>query len=486
MSKRRKTGSAPKKPRPRPILFEELEPRLLLSADVSPLVVDALIDEQDAAVALAEQVAAVEAAPAAAAVASDADVRRLELVFVDTGVEDYQALIDDILANGDDGRVVDVVLLDSGRDGIAQISETLADYRDLDAVHLISHGADGEVALGDGALNFDSLLGNAGAIKAWGDALAVDADLLIYGCDLAASADGRSLVDALGRLTGADVAASDDLTGAAALGGDWDLEYRTGAIEADVALSLAVQADWAYTLAITTNSTSSAQTSGAQPDLTWAHTVASGGNRLLTVSISMDSGQSTGVTYGGASLTLVDRFTGGHVVEIWQLTAPLEGTANIVATFSGSLQANGGAVAFNGVDQAAPTGTLQGLSGTGTTASIDITSDAGDIVLDTVIVDVASSPAFGLNQTQQWIEPNGGMDRVSAGSTEAGGGTVTMSWGGMADDWTIAAVTVKPAAPSATLWLSTDSNVAAPGADGLAAWTQAEVVVLLGMGLAQG
>ena len=39
----------------------------------------------------------------------------------------------------------------------------------------------------------------------------------------------------MSRLTGADVAASEDLTGAAAKGGDWDLEFRTGAIEASVA-----------------------------------------------------------------------------------------------------------------------------------------------------------------------------------------------------------------------------------------------------------
>ena len=48
---------------------------------------------------------------------------------------------------------------------------------------------------------------------------------------LAASAGGQSLVQELAQLTRADVAASTDLTGAAALGGDWDLEVRRGAIE---------------------------------------------------------------------------------------------------------------------------------------------------------------------------------------------------------------------------------------------------------------
>jgi len=68
------------------------------------------------------------------------------------------------------------------------------------------------------------------------------ADLLIYGCNLAATAEGESLVNALARLTSADVAASDDLTGSAKLGGDWELEYRTGTVESGMALSTTAQA----------------------------------------------------------------------------------------------------------------------------------------------------------------------------------------------------------------------------------------------------
>ena len=53
-------------------------------------------------------------------------------------------------------------------------------------------------------------------------------DLLIYGCHFGAGTTGRLAVQALARATGADVAASDDLTGNAALGGDWDLEVTEG------------------------------------------------------------------------------------------------------------------------------------------------------------------------------------------------------------------------------------------------------------------
>ena len=59
-----------------------------------------------------------------------------------------------------------------------------------------------------------------------------DADILIYGCDVAAGSTGRAFIDLLAQLTEADVAASTDTTGASFLGGDWTLEAQTGSIEA--------------------------------------------------------------------------------------------------------------------------------------------------------------------------------------------------------------------------------------------------------------
>ena len=53
----------------------------------------------------------------------------------------------------------------------------------------------------------------------------------------------------MSRLTGADVAASDNLTGAAAEGGDWNLEYSTGSIDTPLAISSAEQFSYSATLA---------------------------------------------------------------------------------------------------------------------------------------------------------------------------------------------------------------------------------------------
>ncbi|MFZ4526239.1 MAG: DUF4347 domain-containing protein [Chlorobium sp.] len=64
-----------------------------------------------------------------------------------------------------------------------------------------------------------------------GSSLSPSGDILLYGCNVAAGAEGLAFVDALARLTHADVAASDDVTGAAALGGDWVLEVESGVVE---------------------------------------------------------------------------------------------------------------------------------------------------------------------------------------------------------------------------------------------------------------
>jgi VCBS repeat-containing protein len=71
--------------------------------------------------------------------------------------------------------------------------------------------------------------------------------LLLYGCDLAASPDGQALVRQIAAVTDDKVAASTDLTGSAACGGDWNLEYSVGHIDVKSLTPLAVD-DWSHVL----------------------------------------------------------------------------------------------------------------------------------------------------------------------------------------------------------------------------------------------
>ena len=241
----------------RPILLE-LERRLLLSADVQALGADPGLVADSGLPEPPAQVELLESEESASPI-----LTRRELVIVDSGVEDTERLVDDLRSSGVAGRGIEVVLLEPARDGIAQISEILAGYDDLDAVHIVSHGSEGRIQLGSAWLDADSLATHAGVIAGWSDSLRLDADLLFYGCDLAGNAEGKALVDSLQELTGADVAASTDATGAAALGGDWDLEYAAGDVEADVAFDAGLQESYANVLAIGTGDISAGMGNGA-------------------------------------------------------------------------------------------------------------------------------------------------------------------------------------------------------------------------------
>lgn len=153
------------------------------------------------------------------------DGGKKEVVLVDTSVADYKTLE----AGVRDG--VGIIEFDGSADGLAQIAAWAATQSNYDAIHILSHGSEGILHLGTTRLDSTSL--NSAEIQAelaqLGRALSADGDLLLYGCNVG---DNGALLAGLAQATGADVAASTDLTGAARLGGDWTLESHTGSIEA--------------------------------------------------------------------------------------------------------------------------------------------------------------------------------------------------------------------------------------------------------------
>ena len=229
------------------LILEELEPRRMFSGGIEGLI-DADQDNEVKAQYhhLDEQRHAIKTAAEAP---TAAEQQTLEIAFVDAALEDYQQIVDDLLNNDDDNRNIEVVVLDRDRNGIDQITNTLQDRDNFDAVHVISHGNDGSIQLGNTTLDADTLPQNQVRIAIWGNALIDSGDILIYGCNLAASEDGLGLIENLAELTGADVAASDDTTGHASLGGDWLLESRVGSVEAGVFASESLIQNYQATLA---------------------------------------------------------------------------------------------------------------------------------------------------------------------------------------------------------------------------------------------
>jgi hypothetical protein len=185
------------------------------------------------------------------------------VLFIDASVANADALAagvaDDVL----------IVKLASWRDGVEQIATVLRNYDGLDSIQIVSHGAAGQLQLGNTVLDSAHLEQYQAAVREWGAALSADGDLLLFGCDVAAGVSGQSFVDALAFVSGADVAASTDLTG---LHGDWDLEYHSGAIEAASALTEAAQQAYQADLALVNNGNNGTITFNTNANVTLLNT----------------------------------------------------------------------------------------------------------------------------------------------------------------------------------------------------------------------
>ncbi|MEG4632115.1 DUF4347 domain-containing protein, partial [Microcoleus sp. AR_TQ3_B6] len=210
------------------------------------------------------------------------------LVFIDPDLDDYQTLAGGVLPGAE------IIILDKNGNGVEQITAKLqtiaAAGGTVDQVHIFSHGTSGSLQLGSATLNSDNLPEYESQLQGWRNALSDTADIVLYGCDVAAGS-GIDFVDRLGDLTGADIAASTDLTGSS---GNWYLEYAKGVIEAPLALTPEAMADYQGTLRTITVTNTNDRGAGSLRDA-----IASAANgdtikfaaSLATRTITLTSGQ---------------------------------------------------------------------------------------------------------------------------------------------------------------------------------------------------
>jgi hypothetical protein len=205
-----------------------------------------------------------------------------------------------------------------------------------------------------------------------------------------------------------------------------------------------------FSSTIEVDATSSGRYSG---DISKSHTTGDGENRLMLVGISVsnwpDTPSISSATYGGQGLTLVgSAFVDGEGVILYSLLNPPSGTANVVIDYSSSISWGSvvGIMTFTGVDQTNPLGPFAGTTGSGTSASVNVSSAPGELVFDTIMNSYNKSITAGSNQTSHW---NSQGDPTGAGSTEPGATAVTMSWAwSWSNPWAIGAVSIKPAEDS--------------------------------------
>ncbi|QEM80331.1 VCBS domain-containing protein [Halomonas binhaiensis] len=212
--------------RPRPRLIA-LEPRLLFDGAAAAAVDQETPDHQnDRGVDTTHHAAMNADQEVQEASRSQLQAKR-HLVVLDSRLDPQQR--QSIIDNTRD--TAELVVVESGQDGIDAITSALAGMDDVASIEIFSHGADGQFLLGNSHVSVDTLPQLEQQLGQWRDALNADADLLLYGCRVGEGASGQQLIDGLADATGADVAASDDDTGEARFGGDWQLETTRGDID---------------------------------------------------------------------------------------------------------------------------------------------------------------------------------------------------------------------------------------------------------------
>lgn len=219
------------------------------------------------------------------------------ILFVDAGLQDATQLLNRSSSD------LEVIQLDPSGNEIEQITQTLKERSGISSIQIVSHGHDGGLKLGQSWLDVQSLPSYAAQLKSWSAALTDNADILLYGCNVAQDAAGKGFVDLLAQVTGADVAASNNLTGNAALGGDWKLEYKTGAIESSLEIVANMLSQYQGILApvLTISGTTSFSIGSNQPTII---------NNTLTVQDSADPN----VMLDGATVAINANFTAAEDV----------------------------------------------------------------------------------------------------------------------------------------------------------------------------
>ncbi|NEO84560.1 MAG: CHAT domain-containing protein [Spirulina sp. SIO3F2] len=269
---------------------------------------------------------------------------------------------DDLLYGAAAGTVSQIIEKDEK--GISVISEQLAVISDsvgeLESVAIVAEGNEGNFWLGSQWIRAENIADYATQLQTWGEALTTNADLLLYSCFTALGATGEALVASIAEMTGADVAASTDVTGSVNYGGDWELEYSSvsGSIESGNPFAAGTLTAWDGKLAVYTVGTAT------QTALETAITSANGNGQFDTIyfapgvtSITLTSALSTisedlKITGNGINVTIERSSASGTPnFRIFDISATNATIQNLTIQ-NGSVSGTGGGVNHTG------TGTL--------------------------------------------------------------------------------------------------------------------------------
>lgn len=183
------------------------------------------------------------------------------IAFLDSALPDIHNLCNSIAAG------TEVIIINAAGDGVAQITEVLGSRSNIKSIHIISHGRSASLQLGAIDLNLTNLQTYATQLQRWSRSLAENAEILLYGCDVAADDAGANFVQQLSQLTKAKIAASRGPIGNSALGGDWVLDCTTGVMVAGLAIDPATTAAYEFVFSLTLYDGTSNFPTGSPPGI---------------------------------------------------------------------------------------------------------------------------------------------------------------------------------------------------------------------------
>ena len=189
----------------------------------------------------------------------------------------------------------------------------------------------------------------------------------------------------------------------------------------------------------------SAGTSATGTSLSWSHTC-TGSNRLLVVGVAVgtvtsDASLVTTVTYNGVSMTSASKVhsngSSNGYIQMFYLIAPATGANTVAVTNNSSADLAGGSVSFAGVNQSTPTSGLATNVGNGTSGSVSVSTNVGDMVIDALCNGSGFASGTSLQTTRWLINANSNSAAGNGASSTAAGaaGSVTMGYTNFNLDW---------------------------------------------------
>ncbi|MEG4495494.1 DUF4347 domain-containing protein, partial [Microcoleus sp. D3_18_C4] len=168
--------------------------------------------------------------------------RKKHLVCIDPRVENYQHLASGVKPG------TEIIVLDRTLDGVEQITEILAKRSSIASLQIVAHGNEASVQLGSTLLKDENLPKYDRHLQQWRHAFTEKADILLLACKVGAGKSGIAFVQKLRKLTGANIAASNNLIGSAKLGGNWQLNVTAGRVKTAIAFETKTQETYSAVL----------------------------------------------------------------------------------------------------------------------------------------------------------------------------------------------------------------------------------------------